>query len=244
LREKPPVLLLHEAGSRGQAWPVEIRRLAGYRVFTLDLPGHGRSPGAGHQSIAAYAGSLTAFLSALGVYQAAFLGHGMGGAIALALALDHPERTVAVGLLATAARFDLPRRLLEDSAFASTLPRAWEGIVQRCFGSAQDPREAETLSRHLLETRLGVLHGDLLACSQFDAHDRLDQAACPALVLGGSEDRLTPPAATHSLAARLPDSQLRLVYGAGHMLMVEQSQAVARALAAWLEAVPFQRGKG
>jgi len=244
LREKPPILLLHGAGSRGQAWPVEIRRLASYRVFALDLPGHGRSAGAGHHSIAAYAGSLAAFLSALGIYQAAFLGHDMGGAIALALALDHPQRTVAVGLMAAAARFDLPRRLLEDSAIPSTLPRAVEWIVHRSFGPLHDPRDAETLSSHLLETRPGVLHGDLLACSQFDAHDRLDQAGCPALVLCGSEDRLTPPAATHSLAARLPDSQLRLIHGTGHMVMVEQPQAVASALTTWLESVPFQRGKG
>ena len=44
---KSPVVLIHGAGMDHSAWPPEIRRLAGENVFTLDLPGHGKSKGPG-----------------------------------------------------------------------------------------------------------------------------------------------------------------------------------------------------
>ena len=44
---RPPVVLIHGAGGTHLHWPSEVRRLPGYRVLALDLPGHGKSGGAG-----------------------------------------------------------------------------------------------------------------------------------------------------------------------------------------------------
>ena len=63
--EKLPVVLIHGAGGTHLFWPSEIRRLLGFRVFALDLPGHGKSSGRGLQSIAAYATSVLDWMAAL-----------------------------------------------------------------------------------------------------------------------------------------------------------------------------------
>src|SRR3990172_5353354 len=99
-----PVVLIHGAGGNHLHWPTEIRRLPGVRVYALDLPGHGKSPGAGQQSIQTYADSVFHWLQDAGLHRAVFVGHSMGGAIALWLALAHPENVLALSLLGASAR--------------------------------------------------------------------------------------------------------------------------------------------
>jgi pimeloyl-ACP methyl ester carboxylesterase len=96
---KPPMVLLHGAGGDYLVWPPEIRRLPGIRVYALDLPGHGKSGGPGCQSVEDYARAVVGLMDAVGLWRAAFVGHSMGGAIALTLALDFPERTAGLGLV-------------------------------------------------------------------------------------------------------------------------------------------------
>lgn len=52
---RPPLVLIHGMGGDYLSWPPEMRRLPDYRIITLDLPGHGKSEGPGHQSVQDYA---------------------------------------------------------------------------------------------------------------------------------------------------------------------------------------------
>ena len=93
---RPPLLLIHGAGACHLCWPAELRRLSGYTVYTLDLPGHGKSAGIGQHTIAAYAAKVIEFLSAMGIYHATLIGHSMGGAIALQAAYEYPNQVSAL----------------------------------------------------------------------------------------------------------------------------------------------------
>src|SRR5512136_2375769 len=79
----PPVVLIHGTGGNHLSWPPEVRRLSGYRIYALDLGGHGKSEGRGHQSIGAYASQVIDWLTAMGLHRAVFVGHSMGAAVAL-----------------------------------------------------------------------------------------------------------------------------------------------------------------
>ena len=73
---RPPVVLIHGAGGTHLYWPAEMRRLPGYRMYALDLPGHGKSGGRGQQSIPAYAQAVLEWLEAVGLHKAAAsMGH-------------------------------------------------------------------------------------------------------------------------------------------------------------------------
>jgi pimeloyl-ACP methyl ester carboxylesterase len=85
----------------------------------------------------------------------------------------------------------------------------------------------------LLETAKGpALGDDLAAC---DAYKGAGAAAakvkCPALIVIGTADRMTPPAGARSLAAKIPGARTVDIAGAGHMMMVEKPDATLDALA-------------
>jgi pimeloyl-ACP methyl ester carboxylesterase len=70
------------------------------------------------------------------------------------------------------------------------------------------------------------VHSDYAACNAFDMMDEIGDVAAPALVVVGEHDRLTPPAYAQHLACSLPNATLEIVPNAGHMVMLEQPNAV------------------
>jgi pimeloyl-ACP methyl ester carboxylesterase len=240
--ETLPVVLLHGAGGTHLSWPPEVRRLAGRRVFALDLPGHGKSPGRGQQSIAAYARRVMEWLGVVGLNRAAFVGHSMGGAIALEIALQYPENVLALGLLATGARLPIPPDILADAASPTTFRKAYEGISHLAFSSSAEAYLIELVVRRMAELRQSVMHGDLLACNEYDATAHIGRIRQPALVLCGADDRMTPVRFSQYLADTIPSGRLVVVPAAGHMAMLERPQVVADALGAFLSGIPYYAG--
>lgn len=229
------VVLLHGAGGMHLSWSTDIRRLPGYRVYALDLPGHGKSREVGGlQSIPAYAQRVQGWLQSVGLSRAVMVGHSMGGAIALEMARAYPEQVLGLGLIATGARLRVHPDLLAETASPTTFYNAIEKIVAWSFAVQASPRLVDLVSQRLAEVRPSVLHGDLIACDSFDASETLKQIECPALVLCGVQDRMTPLRLSQFLAGQIPLAQLMTVENAGHMVMLEQPQATAAALSAFL----------
>jgi pimeloyl-ACP methyl ester carboxylesterase len=237
--QKPPVILIHGAGGSHLHWPIEVRRLPRYRVFALDLPGHGQSGGRGQQSIAGYAAEVAGWLEAAGLHSAVFVGHSMGSAIALSLALDYPEHVVGLGLVGAGARLQVNPTLLESAANPTTFHNAVEMTVQWSYGPEAPANLVELAARRMAEIRPSVLHGDFLACTTFDESDRIASIHSPTLVLCGAEDRMTPQRQAQFLAANIPGAHLVVIPGAGHMVMLEQPQATANALQGFLDGVRY-----
>ena len=132
-KDQPPIILIHGAGSSHLIWPSEIRRLVGQRVLAVDLPGHGKSTGVGLQSISSNADQIVEFLAALGLYQAVFVGHSMGGAIALDLAIRHPNQVAGLGLISTGAYLGVDAGFLENLINPLTIPSALAAFRQRVY---------------------------------------------------------------------------------------------------------------
>ncbi len=248
-KENPPVVLVHGAGGDHLYWAADLRRLPGYTVIAPDLPGHGRSGGSGQQSIWIYASQLVDFLAELGIYQAVFIGHSMGGCLGLALGLEHRGNVAALGLISCCAHIDIPPDLLEQTTSPATIPLALEALKERIFSSSSDPALMERGMRQLAETRPGVLYGDFLACQSFDVVNRIGEITAPALIITGSNDRMTPPYCAQFMAANLGTAskeqagrhpnRLQVVSSAGHMLTLEQPQAVKTALLSFLNDLYF-----
>lgn len=235
---RPTVVLVHGAGGTALHWPPQVRRLPGYRVCAVDLPGHGRSEGIGEQSIAAYARRLIAWADAFALGKAVWVGHSMGGAIVQHLALHYPDRVLALGLVGTGARLRVNPLILEGLAQEEGFPATVETIVKWSFAPQTDERLRELAAQRMAETRPSVLHGDFLACDRFDVSDQVSTIACPTLVICGAEDKMTPPRYAEHLAQQIPQARLVIIPQAGHMVMLEQPEAVAQTLRSFLDDLP------
>ena len=131
--EQLPLVLLHGAGGNHLTWPSDIRRLTGYRVYAVDLPGHGRSPGRGQQTISGYTQLVRDWMQAVDLHRAAIVGYSMGSAIALTIALEFPEHVIGLGLVGAAAKLHVNAQLLEDIASATSYYKAVDQIVDCVF---------------------------------------------------------------------------------------------------------------
>jgi pimeloyl-ACP methyl ester carboxylesterase len=239
---RPPLVLIHGAGGDHLSWPPEMRRLLDHRIITLDLPGHGKTEGPGCQSIQAYAHAVAAFVDGIGLSRAVFIGHSMGGAIALVLALDYPDRVAGIGLISTGPSLPIPALVIENAANPSTLPLAIRRLQEMSLGSQTPANVKESIFKSLSGIRQTLLLDDLLACDQFNMTDRLDAIRTPALVVCGSEDKLTPPRFSALLSQRIPASALQIVDGAGHMLVLEQPIRLAKLISVFVATIPYVPG--
>lgn len=240
---RPAVILLHGAGGNHLFWPPEIRRLTGQRIYALDLPSHGKSEGVGRQSISNYAEAVLDFMDALKLRKAIFVGHSMGGAIALWLGIHRPARTLGLSLIATAPRLRVSPELLENTSNPTTCPLAVKTIVDWSFSESAEARLKELACKRLSESRSSVLHGDFIACASYDESNFLGRIKAPTLIICGAQDKMTPVYLSQAMHERIKGSLLHVIDRAGHMVMLEQPLAVARLLDLFLNMIDYRPGE-
>ncbi len=224
-----PVVFVHGAGGSHLVWNGQLAALADTaRAYALDLPGHGRSAPPGSATVRDYADAVVAALDALEIARAVIVGHSMGGAIAQTLALEYPDRVSGLGLVGTGARLKvLPAFIdgaLSDNANAVHL------ISEAEFAPDADKHLKELNEQGMRACSPQVLHDDFVACNAFDVMSRLGEIRVPTLVLCGEQDRMTPVKFSQFLAAQIPGAELEIVPNTGHMVMLEQPDAVNAAL--------------
>ena len=222
------LVLLHSGGATPEIWDRVRAHLAGVPVLAPALPGReGAGPAA--SEVETHAAAVLAAMDAAGVGRAAIGGHSLGGAVALWLAINAPERVAGLGVVNAGARMRVNPQVLE------ALPDGLASIVELVALSnfpEGSPREWVEERMRAYETVGGeTLHADLTACDRFDVLDRVWEIRCRTQVLAGSEDALTPPRYARLMAERISAARYMEYPDAGHMLPVERPAEVAGELA-------------
>ena len=241
----PPMVLLHGAGDNALDWRWVMPALAAtHRVYAPDLPG---SPNSARPPVdyspAFFERFLAAFVGALDIGRATFVGNSFGGLIALRLALSAPARVRALVLVDSAG---LGRAV--NPVFTSVnVPGLGEaaipfwrtpvGAYQRAWGRtallfAHPPRSVPrewleeqrrlALTPGYLEAHLAVLRTQVSFGGQREVLvDRLPLLKMPTLVVWGARDRVFPESQARDAVAHLPEGSLALIADCGHMPHVE-----------------------
>ncbi len=218
------ILFIHGAGGGQYTWSCQKGFFEKeFNPILIELPGHGASGGEGEKEIGRYAEEVYTFLQRVGVKKVFPVGHSMGGAIVQTLALTHSEIIRGIVLVGTGARLKVLPLILDgiNANFKETIPK----IVRFAYSQKASPELIEDGITQMLKCRPEVLHGDFSACDRFDVMKEIEKIDLPALILCGEEDALTPVLYSRFLHNRIKGSKLEVLPDAGHMVMMESSQA-------------------
>ncbi len=239
-----PVVFIHGAGLSSLVWMLQLGALSTcFACYAPDLPGHGRSedvPGMG--SVGDYARWLVELVETLDLGAVVWVGHGMGGAIAVECALAAPQRCLGLVLMATGPRFSAPPILFEALRSPGAL---WELFAEDLFFSPSTSRTfiAKSMADKIQSQR-SVAVRDYKACGAWALEGEWQglQKAC--LILGGRDDALVPLPLVQALPYVLSRVRLEILDDAGHMMMLEQHRRCNEMLVQFIEALGQEESAG
>jgi pimeloyl-ACP methyl ester carboxylesterase len=186
----------------------------GRNRYAINLPGRAGSDGPALRSVAEMQEFLARFIESEVTGDYLIVGHSLGGGVAIEHALvARSERLKGIVVLGSGARLRV-------------LP-----LILQIFQPGADP----TLVADAIVAREGTPietgAADWRAADRFDRMQDLAGIRVPALIIAGRNDTLTPPKYAEYLAAKIPQAELRIIEGAGHMFPMERPADVAR----WIE---------
>ncbi len=233
------VLCLHSAGGNGNHFVSVLPLLAPlHSPVAFDQPAHGRSGELDSlpsiERMAEFTGGL---IERLGIERPVLLGHSMGGAVAMRYALDHPGGVRALILCSTAANFHVGDAQIDE------LRRIAEGKARRSFNRlAYSPATSpEVLRQGFMEdlkTDPRARLADVIAAKKWNAEDRIAEISAPTLVVRGEDEVEELAKETDRLAEQIPGARRVVIPKAGHVLPLEQPEALAKAVTDFLQELP------
>ncbi|GAC1557639.1 MAG: alpha/beta hydrolase [Ktedonobacteraceae bacterium] len=231
-----PLVFIHGSGDSGRVWRFQTEHVGTQSTFALDLPGHGQRPDTLPAEITVQEYTQAAhdiIMQELHLHKPIIVGHSLGGAIALTMALEYGNELGGIVLVGTGARLRILPAILAD---AKNTP---EQARQRLSQMAMAPTTVASVSQAVVQEQVTpgptILYRDLAACDLFDIMQRLYEISIPTLVICGTEDQLTPVKYSSYLHQHISGSTLRVIPNAGHYVMREQPEAVNQAIDEWLQ---------
>jgi pimeloyl-ACP methyl ester carboxylesterase len=235
----PPIVLVHGLGGRAEEWLDLSRDLvkAGYRVYLPDLPGYGRSekPTGFSYSVPDEAAIVAGFLDAVDLKQVNLGGISMGGWVVQVVASEHPDRVRRLMLFDSAGIHEQPSwdtRLFTPTTNAEVRqlnallyphPFPVPGFVARDILRITD--QNGWVNRRAVASMLAGNNA---------SDDLLPKLKMPVLIVWGAEDRIMPLHQGEKMHSLVPQSQLEVFQGCGHLSPMQCASQVGPAVVDFL----------
>jgi pimeloyl-ACP methyl ester carboxylesterase len=249
-----PLVLLHAFPLSSRMWQAQLDELPGQdgteaRVLAVDLRGSGGTPlGEDEPALELLADDVALLLDRAGIDRVVLGGLSLGGYVAMAFARRYRDRLAGLLLADTKAEADteearanrerVARTVLEQSSVRLLVE---EQLPEPLLGPTTARRSPELVAhvRKMVEeaTPEGVAWLQRAMAARGDSFEVLRGVEVPALVVVGEEDKLTPPPLAERMAEELPQGELTVLPGAGHLSALEVPEAFNEAVRALLSRV-------
>ena len=226
------LLFLHGLGGGHHAWDAQLQHFPklGYAAHAWDQPGYGHSAIVEPYDLEQVTAALARLIESLGE-PVVLVGHSMGGLIAQEAYFRYPRLVKALALCFTSAAFiggsDFARQFIAERVGPLDAGESMAQVAARLMPlqhareiMAKIPPETYRKAVHLLTT--------------FDRRADLPTIAVPTLLVAGSEDKTAPPAIMASMQRKIPDSELAVLEGCGHLGPMDQPAEFNAALERFL----------
>ncbi len=242
----PVLFLIHGIGAARNTWEKALPLLTKhFTVITYDLRGHGTSPMSnGEFGLTELVADLEFLRAQLDIDKAHFAGHSLGGMIGPAYALKYPSRVLSLGLLSTAAfrtQDDSDKvwavvKAMEDKGIPNVLPT----LSNRWFTDdfiANHPEIVERRLQQVIGTDAEVFLNVFRIYAGTEMAPWLHKVQAPSLVLTGENDGGCNPRLNVEIDKALPHSELVILPGYKHSLMLEAGDLVAKEIVRFIRAL-------
>jgi len=239
MSERPTVVLIHGLSETREVWWRQRSFLEpSMRIITYDIRGFGRSPtGAADGTVRQMADDLAQLLSAFETGPVWLVGFSMGGVISQRFALDFPELTRGLVLVASSCAVGRGGQEFFDhrieqvtSGGLESLAITNDGDARGCFHTGD-----EELINEYKELRIAAVRdpaGYLNACNAMlgigasPLTAELSTVRCPTSVIAGEYDPYCPPKASKMISDAIPGAELRVIEDVGHCMQFEASDSL------------------
>ena len=239
----PAVLLIHGVGGDAGNWDdIAARLRERFDVIAMDLRGHGASdPIAGPLDAHALARDAVQVLDECGVATCAVVGMSLGGAVAQALTLDHPERVSRLAVIATVCGRTPEEQVRARDRVEFLMIHGTAGIAEanreRWFTDEFRARHPEIVERRVAQVKacdpVSYLHAFTVFCTT-DFADRLGAIRVPTLIIAGEHDVAATPRMARLMAERIPAAEAHVLPRLRHSLLIEAGAEVTELLERFL----------
>jgi pimeloyl-ACP methyl ester carboxylesterase len=228
--------MVHGIGARKTSWAALTQHLKNdFTCIAYDLRGHGETPkGSGRFGLDELVADLEALRSRLGIEKAHVIGHSLGGMIGPAYARLYPQHVISLGLLSTAAF-----RTEDDSAKVKAVVVAMrekgigpvlQTLADRWFTDKFQAEQAERIEARkaqVVATDPEVFLNVFDIYAETEMSPWLGEVTAPSLVLTGELDGGCNPRLNRQIADALPNSELVILEGLKHAILIEATERVA-----------------
>ena len=244
------IIFTHSFVSNNVEFDEQVAHLSNrYRCVRYDFRGHGQSEVTENgYDLNTLTADAVEIIKQLNCSPCHFLGHSMGGFVALRLAIHHPELLKSIVLLSTSSD-PQPEESLPKINFLTFMLR-WLGpkmvatpVMQEMFSKEflADPERADARekwkSEYLKGDNVGIARAAKGVFYREGVYDLLDQINLPALIIVGDQDTTTPVVFSERMDNKLPNSKLIIIPGPNHTPNIEKPEEVNRAIAAFLDSL-------
>ena len=233
--DRKNIIFVHGSGGDHTLWKNQFAELQDFNIAALDLPGHGQSSGKGEQSVEDYVEWIRRFVEKSEYKKPVVIGHSLGAATSLVSAVKYGG--LLSGIVPVGGGVTMP---VNDVILNGLRAKTEETIAFIAkFSVTKDNREkfSTVLANDLLKTDPSITYGDFLSCSKLDITKVVSGIKLPAMVVCGSEDKMTPPDLSRYIAEQIPGAKLVLIDGAGHYVMWEKPKELNAAIIAFMRSL-------
>ncbi|MEM8951044.1 MAG: alpha/beta hydrolase [Pseudomonadota bacterium] len=250
--EGMPLVFLHGIGGDAESWRPQLDGFSkDYRAIAWDMPGYGDSAPLAEMTFPALVDTVSVLFDRLSVNQAHLVGHSLGGMIAQAFALAHPERLKSLTLAATSAAFgkraggeidtDWRDNFIEQrlgpldrgASMAELAPK----LVKNIIGDELDPKGLEQAILSMASVPEAGYRAAIKCLAGFEQEEALGDIRTPTLLIAGEKDPVVPPKVMRRMADAMPDARLSVLEGSGHLVHLERPYAFNHQLGDFLKAL-------
>jgi pimeloyl-ACP methyl ester carboxylesterase len=234
IRGRKNLIFVHGSGRDHAVWDGQFDAMEkDFNMAALDLPGHGLSGGGGEEDVYSYMEWVRKAVEILSMRSPVVVGHSLGAAVSLTLALSFPGLLSGIVVVGGGARMPVSQLVFDG------IRDNFQGFVEISldFAVHRDNREGvrDVLVEGFSRATPEVFFGDFAACNGFNIEGRLGDIIIPTLIICGDKDMMMPPKFSEALHEKIEGSRLEMIPRCGHLPMLEKSAALTALIREFLE---------